>query len=165
MVCDICNKNQATVHLTEIIDDQITELHLCEKCARQKSAEMEEHFGLADLLSGLVDMGPAVVDEEEIKVKCPNCGMKYSDFKKIGRLGCGECYNTFRKAMLPLLKRIHGSSQHYGKAPTKIKKAVVKTKTEIEDLKAQLQKAIQMEAFEEAARLRDKIKELENKPD
>lgn len=163
MVCDICGKNQATVHLTEIIDDQITELHLCEKCAREKGTEMEEHFGLADLLSGLVDLGPPIVAEQDLKIKCPDCGMTYSDFKRIGRLGCGECYNAFRKGLGPLLKRIHGSSQHYGKAPTKVKKVAIKAKTQIQELKAELQKAIQMEAFEEAARLRDKIKEFESK--
>jgi protein arginine kinase activator len=168
MVCDICTKNPATVHLTEIIDDQITELHLCEECARQKSTAMESQFGLSSLLAGMAETGkPPAKETEGPTVKCPNCGLTYADFKKIGRLGCGECYAAFAKYLAPLLKRIHGSNQHHGKSPLREAPAVVsvKQKTEGEgtDLRDKLQKAIEAEAFEEAARIRDQIKELEIK--
>lgn len=171
MLCDICGKNQATVHLTEIIDDKMTELHLCEDCAQKKSSQMETHFGLADLLAGLADLGTQFnKTTKETKVKCPRCGLTYEDFKKVGRLGCGECYSVFKDSLLPLLKRIHGSTQHYGKAPKKIQKVektavktTVKAKNELQELREQLQKAIELEEFEEAARLRDKIREIEKK--
>jgi len=167
MLCDVCGKNPATVHLTEIIDEQMNELHLCEDCARHKSAAMEQQFGLSDLLAGMADFEkPSSSKEEEIvMIKCPSCGLAYADFKKIGRLGCGECYNVFRKYLAPLLKRIHGSNQHIGKNPAKIKVStkLYKKKTSLPELKNQLQKAISTEAFEEAARLRDQIKEMENK--
>jgi len=162
MICDICGKNQATVHLTEIIDDKMTELHLCEQCAQEKGAQMEQHFGLADLLAGLADLGSAVAAPEELKIKCPNCGMTYEDFKKIGRLGCGDCYHSFKKYLTPLLKRIHGSNQHLGKSPAR-KVKVAKIRNELQILKERLQKAISEEAFEEAAKIRDKIKILEQK--
>lgn len=163
MVCDICAVNPATVHLTEIIDEQMTELHLCEECARTKSMDMEQQFGLADLLAGLSDLGKTQVEGKEIiKVKCPNCGITYEDFRKMGRLGCSECYNSFRKYLMPLLKRIHGSSRHYGKMPLGIIKPA-QVKSEITELKAKLEKAIQDEEFEEAARIRDVLKELEKK--
>ena len=163
MVCNICGKNQATVHLTEIIDDQITELHLCEECAQKKGAQMESHFGLSDLLAGLADLGTQFnKTKTESKLKCPKCGLTYEDFKKVGRLGCGECYTAFKEALVPLLKRIHGSTQHYGKSPKKIAR-IVKAKNEVQDLRESLQKAIQKEDFEEAARLRDKIRELDKK--
>ena len=72
MVCNICGKNQATVHLTEIIDEQITELHLCEECAQKKGAQMESHFGLSDLLAGLADLGTQFKKTKaDIKLKCP----------------------------------------------------------------------------------------------
>ncbi len=166
MLCDICNKNPATVHLTEIIDEQMNELHLCEECARNKSAAMEQQFGLSDLLAGMVDFQKSSTKEEEaVAVKCPACGLTYTDFKKIGRLGCAECYNVFRKYLAPLLKRIHGSNQHIGKSPVKGKAAAKPSKkiTDLSELKSQLQKAIQAEAFEEAARLRDQIKVQEAK--
>lgn len=167
MLCNICGKNAATVHLTEIIDDNMTELHLCEECAQKKGAQMESHFGLADLLAGLADIGSQFTKtEKETKIKCLRCGLTHEDFKKIGRLGCGECYSAFREVLLPLLKRIHGSTQHYGKSPTKKAGRVVKsakTRNELHELKEKLQKAIQIEEFEEAAKLRDKIRDLEKK--
>ncbi len=163
MVCDICAVNQATVHLTEIVDEQMTELHLCEECAKTKSMDMEQHFGLGDLLGGLSDLGKAQVEgRENVKLKCSNCGISYEDFRKMGRLGCGECYNSFRKYLMPLLKRIHGSNKHYGKMPLMLTRPV-EEKSEIAELKAGLEKAIQDEEFEEAARIRDMLKELEKK--
>jgi protein arginine kinase activator len=161
MLCDICGKHPATVHLTEIIDDQMSELHLCEECARQKSAQMEQQFGLSDLLAGMVETEKSTKEAEIVSIKCPNCGLTYADFKKIGRLGCGECYSAFKKYLAPLLKRIHGSNQHLGKSP-KVARAA-KKKPDIQELRYKLQKAIEMEAFEEAAKLRDQIKELERK--
>lgn len=167
MLCDICGKNPATVHLTEIIDEQMNELHLCEDCARHKSAAMEQQFGLSDLLAGMADFEKpsSSKEEEQVMIKCPSCGLSYADFKKIGRLGCGECFNVFRKYLAPLLKRIHGSNQHIGKNPVKAKTGtrIYKKKIGLLELKDQLQKAIQQEAFEEAARLRDQIKEIESK--
>jgi protein arginine kinase activator len=170
MVCDICGKNQATVHLTEIIDDQMSELHLCEECARQKSVQMEQQFGLSDLLAGLADFGKHIEGKEISKVRCPNCNLSYDDFKKIGRLGCSSCYSAFAPHLIPLLKRIHGSIVHTGKVQKGIpfvevaKKAEpVKAKFSLGDLRNKLQEAIRLENFEEAAKLRDKIKELEKK--
>jgi len=131
---------------------------------------MESHFGLADLLAGLADLGGHVTKaKKETKTKCPRCGLTYEDFKRVGRLGCGECYSAFKDSLLPLLKRIHGSTQHYGKSPKKFKKVVKTTvvtkgkKDELGDLKDKLQKAINMEEFEEAAKIRDKIKDLGRK--
>lgn len=162
MLCDICGKNPATVHLTEIIDNQMNELHLCEDCARQKSAQMEQQFGLSDLLAGMVDFEKSAKDLEGVSLKCTNCGLAYSDFKKIGRLGCGECYNAFKRYLAPLLKRIHGSSQHVGKGPTRAAK-ISKKKLTLQDLRMKLQRAIEEEAFEEAAKIRDQIRDLEKR--
>lgn len=161
MLCDVCGKNQATVHLTEIVDEQMNELHLCEECARQKSIEMEQQFGLSDLLAGLAEFEkPGDADKEGTRLKCPNCKLTYADFKKIGRLGCGECYVAFKRQLGTLLKKIHGSSQHIGKSPVKVTPVTEKTMG-LQELRDRLQEAIKEEAFEEAARLRDQIKEME----
>jgi protein arginine kinase activator len=176
----LCNKNQATVHLTEIIDDQMSELHLCDDCARKKSMQMEQQFGLSDLLGGLVEYGKQISgsDKTPVAAQCSFCGLTYEDFRKIGRLGCSECYTSFAKHLGPLLKRIHGASLHMGKAPviisepatpspspspTAAKPAKTKAVADINDLKTKLQEAILKEEFEEAARLRDLIKEKESK--
>jgi protein arginine kinase activator len=165
MLCDICNKNPATVHLTEIVDEQMSELHLCEECARKKSSQMESQFGLSDLLAGLADFEKPSEEKEVAALKCPNCGLTYKDFKKVGRLGCGECYNTFKKFLAPLLKRIHGSGAHCGKCPVKVTsvKSPKKKVSDMQDLRGRLQKAIEMEAYEEAAKIRDQIRELQEK--
>lgn len=173
MLCDECGKNKATVHLTEIVNDLITKLNLCESCAKQKGAEAEQHFGIADLLSALSDVeqptapaAPGAVAGPS-KNKCARCGLTYEDFKKIGRLGCGECYKAFRTSLVPLLKRIHGSNQHIGKSPSPQAMDELKTNNkrheELEQAKQDLQKAVRNEEFEEAAALRDKIKFLEKK--
>src|SRR5580698_9658358 len=100
MTCDICGKKKATVHLTEIVDEQMSEMHLCEECARQKSSQMEQQFGLADLLAGLSDTSKAPASSKEGEksvLKCTRCGLPYEDFRKFGRLGCSECYTSFKE--------------------------------------------------------------------
>ena len=176
MTCDECGKDKATVHLTEIVNEQITKLNLCEVCAKQKGADAEQHFGIADLLSALSDVeappppsaaGSAPGGAVATKSRCLHCGLTYEDFKKIGRLGCSECYTTFRVSLIPLLKRIHGANQHTGKSPSPVAlkevKAVNKLAEELDAAKQDLQKAVKKEEFEEAAALRDKVKFLEKK--
>ena len=88
-------------------------------------------------------------------------------FKKIGRLGCAQCYVAFKASLAPLLKRIHGSTQHIGKSPSPVAakelKITTKLQEDLEAVKSALQKAVKNEEFEEAASLRDKIKFLEKK--
>jgi len=160
MLCDICGKKPATVHLTEIIDGQMNELHLCEDCAHQKSIQMEQQFGLSELLGGLAEFEKPSTDKEAANPQCPKCGLTFADFKKIGKLGCADCYRAFHRYLAPLLKRIHGSSAHCGKTPHRESK-VSKRKPDLKELRLRLQKAIELEAFEEAARIRDQIKEME----
>jgi protein arginine kinase activator len=162
MICNICTKNEATVHLTEIVDNQVTELHLCEECARKKSVQMEQQFGLADLLAGLADLEQHTQDKEDLQLACSNCGLTYGDFRKLGRLGCSECYASFSKYLGPLLKKIHGADKHLGKAPEHFS-PTVKARGVLQEYKEKLSDAIRREAFEEAAALRDKIREFEIK--
>ncbi len=160
MLCELCKQGQATVHLTEIVNEQMSELHLCETCANQKGAQVETHFGLADLLSGLAGGGKVKEAEEVTGKACPKCGMTYEDFRKVGRLGCATCYLTFKRSLASLLKRIHGSPVHLGKSPIGALKPP-QTKSELSDLKRKLERAIEEEAFEEAAQLRDQIRQME----
>lgn len=163
MQCNICGKKKATVHLTEIVDEQMSEMHLCEDCAREKSVQMEQQFGLADLLAGLADFNKQVKDSPKVTLKCPNCTMTYEEFRKFGRLGCSECYSAFESHLTNLLKKIHGSNHHLGKKPVKMSPVEKKKVENLQELKNQLMQAIQMEDFEKAAQLRDKIREYEMK--
>lgn len=164
MTCDLCGEREATVHLTEIIQDESRELHLCEPCAREKGVKMDAPFGLADLMTGLTDLG-ATLEQSGIAppTACPQCGMRFEDFKRSGRLGCGTCYETFQRGLALLLRQVHGASRHIGKAPAATSPQA-KREAELEGLKARLKQAVKSEAFEEAATLRDRIGQLEPPP-
>lgn len=162
MLCDICGNNEATVHVTEILDDKMTELHLCEECAKKKGEVMKQTFSLADLLAGLTDIGAVLDPDEAIRLKCPGCGQTYKDFRKIGRLGCDQCYETFKESLVRLLKRIHGSNQHVGKVPARRGK-VVRASVQLRELRERLARTVQLERYEEAAELRDRIRDLEGR--
>ncbi|MBF0485290.1 MAG: UvrB/UvrC motif-containing protein [Candidatus Omnitrophica bacterium] len=180
MKCDKCTK-KATVHLTEIVDGKVMEMHLCEDCAREQSQNMEQQFGLADLLAGLSDFGMHVPNTQPKSVlKCSVCGLTYEDFRKFGRFGCANCYEALKPQLKTLLKKIHGSNEHLGKKPVKESPALIKPKPvvdevvpvkvpeepeveTVETLRKKLHQAIEREDFEAAALLRDKIHELEGR--
>lgn len=163
MTCEMCGKEEATVYYTEIVGGKMVELHLCEQCAKKKGLGKElakSTFSLADLLAGMAEeLGDA---EEDKDLRCASCGLSYGEFKKAGKLGCASCYQVFRQNLLPLLRRIHGSTHHSGKIISG-GKGDLQTKREIADLRKELRRAIDREAFEDAARLRDKIDEREKK--
>jgi protein arginine kinase activator len=175
MTCDICGKKKATVHLTEIVDEQMSEMHLCEECARQKSSQMEQQFGLADLLAGLSDTSKgttATKESEKTVLKCARCALPYEDFRKFGRLGCSECYTSFKEHLAGLLRKIHGSNKYLGKTPAVYKEGAAEEpetsiallpSEDLTDLKQQLRSAISAEDFEKAAMIRDKIRNFEQK--
>lgn len=162
MICQECKQRQATVHFTKIINNHKTELHLCEECAQQRENFIQiPSFSINDLLAGFMDLGHAQpAFEKPASTKCAGCGMDYYQFKKIGRLGCQECYKYFGSELQPVLRRIQGSTQHTGKVPERAGSGLLKKK-QIAQWKAELKRAVEMEAFERAAELRDKIKALE----
>ncbi|MFT7538064.1 MAG: protein arginine kinase activator [Lysobacterales bacterium] len=158
--CEDCRK-KPTIHLTEIIDGKMSEMHLCDKCPKLEAIQSEKQFGLADLLAGLADFGKSVKTEKSVGVKCDECGLTYEDFRKFGRLGCSHCYDAFRTQLSTLLKKIHGTNQHFGKAPRNVSTSTKKKTSKLQDLKKQLILAVKLEDFEKAAIVRDKIREIE----
>ena len=151
-------ENEATVHLTEIVDGQMKKIDLCESCAKEQGVTDPQGFALADLLLGLG--ASSEMEQSSPDLECPTCGFSHADFKKTGRLGCSECYTTFSEPMEGMLKQMHKGTQHVGKVP-KALQAQVDFSKKIDTLAAQLQKAIEKENYEEAAKLRDQMKELE----
>ena len=163
MLCQICGKNPATVHFTEIHDNKMSELHVCERCAEEKGmhASAKKHkFDIADLLAGMVDDVTSVTEERVGHVQCPRCGLLYSAFKETGRLGCAECYTAFQFQLRPLLRRIHGDTRHRGKVPTRDGEGASRSR-QIQRLHDELQRAVEREDFERAAGIRDEVKRLE----
>ncbi len=157
MLCDICHKNIATVHLTEIVNDNVVEMHICQNCAHSKAQELSGQLNVSDFLSGFIGVEPK---SSEHLAECSKCGLSYEEFRKRGRLGCAHCYVTFRKHLLPLLKKIHSSIRHAGKVPLGLDKKAA-NELDIKELRKLLDRAIQLEEYEEAAKLRDEIKKLQ----
>lgn len=160
MVCNLCGTQEATIHLTEIVNNQMIEIHLCETCAQEKGTDFKTHFNFGDLLSGLAEMGK--VEKTEKRLKCPECATTYEEFGKTARLGCPACYDSFGKLLIPLIKRVQRSTHHVGKRPTKTP-GESKVTNDLCVLQERLRKSIQMEEFEEAARIRDEIRQMEDK--
>ena len=162
MVCNVCGQNEATIHLTEVLNNQMVEVHLCEGCAEQKGTDFKVHFDFNKLLASLGDFGAELKPEHVSKVACKDCGMTYEEFGRTGRLGCANCYDAFEKLLLPLIKRVQRDARHVGKVPSQAPKEVKGT-LELRELQDRLRKSIQSETFEDAARIRDQIQELEEK--
>jgi protein arginine kinase activator len=163
MLCQICHSAEATVCLIETINNKHTTLNICENCAQKKHlAEMLAKPALAvhELLVSILQLeGP--ISPSETDRQCPACGVTFTKFKQIGRLGCAECYNTFRDNLLPLFRQFHQAEEHRGRNPRAVLPTVLPA--ERADLQDQLHQAIQGEQFEHAARLRDQIRTLEGK--
>jgi protein arginine kinase activator len=157
-----CNKcpNAATLHITEILsEDQIEELHLCEGCAHKYLYEPQPKPSKTS-----TTVMPSSIDEAEepgvLNRECEVCGTKFVDFRNTGRLGCPHDYEVFREELVPLLENIHGEARHCGKSPRRLPQSK-QTQSELNQLRKQLQQAINREAYEEAARIRDRIRQLE----
>jgi protein arginine kinase activator len=165
MLCEDCHKKEATVRVTRETDQEKVDLHLCKECAEKRGFRNPLEgvpFPLAEFLSGMLTQSKAKKPEKSTEERCSVCGMSFSDFSKVGRLGCGNCYLTFRGQLNDLLRKVHGSTTHRGKSPHS-GKDVMRPLWEESKLHEELKKAIQDEDFEKAAELRDRIKTLAGK--
>ena len=166
MLCQNCHQNEATVHLTQILDGKAEKYHLCEACAAQKGIDVHaDPVDLGGMMEKLKDQlahlkedldapraapGPAV---------CPSCGMTRTEILKKGRLGCDRCYETFAAEMLPVVVSLQHGDQHLGKVPRR-SSARLKNSVEAARLRRDLDQAVAGENYELAAKLRDQIKAL-----
>jgi len=165
MLCTICKEKPATVHLTQIVGDKMQKLDLCEDCAKTKGINDPTSFGLADL-DLMLGLGASQQLEQAaggVELKCPRCGFTQADFKKSGRLGCPECYKTFADGLAGLLKTMHKGPRHTGKAPEALR-ATRENADKLKTLQTKLARAIKDENYEQAALLRDEIKQLTGRP-
>jgi len=165
MLCQICQKNEATIHLTEITDGKRAEMHLCQACAIEQGIAAKSNMSLNELLSNLLASAP---DEEESLSQwqkdtvCPCCGYTLQQFHKEALLGCPNDYEVFADALTPLIEKAHqGHTTHCGKVPARAP-SDTKKQTQLLSLKQQLNDAVKSEHYETAARIRDKINEIEN---
>jgi protein arginine kinase activator len=162
----LCKQNPAKVHLTQIVDDKMQKVDLCEDCAKQKGVN-HPSFSPADLLFGLGASQEIAQTASGVEIRCPGCGFTQADFKKAGRLGCAQCYTTFAEGLEGLLKTMHKGIKHVGKTPAALRQGR-DLNERLKHLQKKLDKAVTTEDFEQAANLRDEIKstmnQLENIP-
>jgi len=159
MQCCVCKEKPATVHLTQIVGEKMQKLDLCEDCAKAKGITDPTSFAMADLMLGLGASQELDPSAGAVEIKCPRCGFSQADFKKSGRLGCPECYQTFAEGLSGLLKTMHKGVRHTGKAPEALRKSR-ETGDRLKLLQKKLAKAVDAEDYEQAAQLRDEIKAL-----
>jgi protein arginine kinase activator len=162
MLCCVCKEKEATVHLTQIQSDKMQKVDLCEECAKQKGVNDPTGFSLADLLLGLGASQEMESAAGGVDLKCPKCGFTQADFKKAGRLGCADCYATFAEGLEGLLKTMHKGTRHVGKVPQALQQSREMAER-LKTLQKKLSKAVDDENFEQAALLRDEIKQMSNK--
>src|SRR6266496_3764298 len=159
MLCCICKERNATVHYTKIDGDKVQKVDLCEECSKTKGVNDPVGFELADLLLGLGASKEIAQASGGAEIKCARCGFTQADFKKAGRLGCPECYKTFADGLEGLLKSMHKGTRHAGKVPEALRQGR-ELSDRLNALQQRLAKAIQEENFEQAAALRDEIKQM-----
>jgi protein arginine kinase activator len=161
MLCDSCKERDAVVHLTRIVENAVTQLHLCEKCAAAKGVEttlsVPQH-PLGDILQAVQQQAPSTSEDA---AACAFCGATARDFRASGRLGCAHCYDAMEHSLRELLRRLHGSSRHVGQRYDAPVTHVLEKPDTLHDLRDRLRRAIEAEQFELAASLRDRIRQLE----
>jgi len=180
MLCERCQQREATIHLTQTRQGKTTEHHLCDACARELGIghHVSDYFGT---IGSLIDSGllggapvggsifnmtggiPAFGAQAPRNITCPVCGQTFDEFRRTGLFGCSHCYEAFADRLDPVFRRVQGSTRHVGRKPAETGKTDKnqQIQAKIRDLKQSLQRAVKQEAYEQAAKLRDEIRQLE----
>ena len=170
MKCQACGENEATVHLTDVSNNEKREVHLCEECAQAQQVTIKSYLNkqpdgdkpqqiefLAKLVQSQTENFP---DDQELT--CPRCGTTYKMFRASGKFGCPNDYTVFKQGLVNLLEKIHGKVQHAGKVPLRAGDQIERQR-QLRALRADLERAVQGEAYEKAAEIRDHIYEIEGR--
>lgn len=160
MLCQSCGKQEAAIHHTKVVNNEMQVQHLCHACALEQGIESSAPQASAPLVDFLAQIGKGGSEEPEIG-GCPSCGMTQAELKRLGRLGCAECYVHFEQHLRNLLRRLHGGTQHVGKMSPMPDPEQADRSAHVRSLRRSLQRAVEAEDFEHAASLRDQIRRLE----
>ena len=163
MSCDQCREREAVIHLTQIVNEQVTTLHLCERCAAEKGVESPGGVAKTPLGSFLAAMGKELEEAagDEAAEACGRCGATLRSFRETGRLGCPDCWRTFEPQLRELVRRLHGSTFHVGERYLPAGAADADDAEQLRMLREQLRVAVEQENFELAAELRDRLRAME----
>ncbi len=160
MLCDKCKKNTATRFIKTIVNGIAKEYNLCEECAVLEGYSSIGNGTLSSMLASLFGEGLHTKNISN-ETRCPKCDATFSEIAKNGKVGCSECYKTFKSDLLPYIKRVHGSISHTGKVPNSAPLIVKPQLKTISDLRMELNRLVSEEKYEEAAVVRDEIKRME----
>lgn len=175
MLCDICNKNEATIHYTEVINGVKKERNLCSECMQEFDQGMEGDFPFSKIIRGILSahMGNNARNKDSLEVvACDKCKMTYKEFTKVGKFGCAECYSVFGPLIIDNIKKIQGNNIHTGKKyiyesgnikADNLAKIQLSVEDEISLKNKELKKALEIEDYETAARIRDEVKLLKER--
>ncbi|MDA8131490.1 MAG: UvrB/UvrC motif-containing protein [Elusimicrobia bacterium] len=169
MLCEECRKNHAAVFLKLAVNNKVREMHLCPACAAKKGMGFGLEtgaFNISDIVGNMSGYFKEFLPPEKKTLRCQGCGLKYSEFKESGLLGCPDCYSSFEPQLAELMARIHGFAQHSGRGYAggpALKLSRGEAARRLEELRASLKRAVEKEDFEAAAKLRDAMRELEGR--
>ncbi|MFX3674688.1 MAG: UvrB/UvrC motif-containing protein [Paenisporosarcina sp.] len=169
MICENCNQRPAKVTVTQVQHGEQVQRHFCEVCAKNlhpfQMDFQQDPLSLHQLLSnwfGAQETDNVQHQRELPKIQsCKSCGWTFRQFLNQGKFGCAICYESFHEQLPDVFKRLHnGNVKHVGKAPGAFGQ-ILQLKKQIETIRLQMKAVIAEENFEEAARLRDEVRELE----
>lgn len=161
IACQACKKRPATVHLTEIVQGENKERHLCEQCAQDEGImpKVQQHVPINEIITGVMLQKSLV--QQLADLTCPHCKLTFVEFRNTGLLGCPHDYDAFEKALVPLIERAHESASHHiGKVPGRLG-SPLSTENDLIRLRRELLRAVDDEQYERAAKIRDHIRNLE----
>jgi protein arginine kinase activator len=161
MICNQCQERDAIVHLTQIVDNAVTQVHLCEKCAAERGIETSATETPHPLTDFMAAAQAQVSQMPGDAARCSYCGTSLRDFRASGRLGCARCYGAFEQSLRDLLRRVHGSATHVGRRYVGADEPALERDATLAELRGRLADAVRGEEFELAATLRDQIRTLE----
>ncbi len=157
--CDSCGLNDSVIQLTQVENNEMRVLKLCEKCAAERGVELESQKSNAPLADFLAQIGKGV--GEGAGSRCPSCGLTSAQLRHSGRLGCTVCYDHYGEHLRSLLRRLHGATKHVGKVLLPLDPGENDLTARIASLRHSLERAVEAEDFEFAASLRDQLRQLE----
>lgn len=176
MICENCGKREANVRYTKIVNGHKQEYKLCEECSKKLgigNMDFNMPISFSSFFSDFLEdvQNASMLPELELikSLKCDTCNLTFEDFMNTGKIGCSNCYDTFQEKIDPILKNMQGSNRHIGRLG-KVEKGSLKEnvpevkQNEISELakkKQELKKLVKEEKYEEAAKVRDEIKALE----
>ena len=166
MKCEHCNEREATTFIKQNINGEKTEMHLCSECAAEMGLLDEfnpENFFVDTFFGNFLGAGIPAMNVLSGVDRCEYCGSSFNDIVKNGTVGCSHCYSKFADKLEPSIIKVHGKTRHVGKSVSyteEPEQEEEKQENPLEKLKEELKQAIKEQRFEDAAVLRDKIKEI-----